>query len=49
MGTREMTKAAMTDVNMPKETMAALANFGKKIAARIKGKVFEKATGVPLI
>ena len=41
MGTKEMTKAAMMDVNMPKETMTALSNFGKKIAAGFKGKAFE--------
>jgi hypothetical protein len=47
MATHQMTKAATVDVNMPKETMAAVAKFGKKIAAGIKGKAYEKGMSLP--
>ncbi|WP_343745830.1 hypothetical protein [Chitinophaga sp.] len=41
LGTREMARVAAADVNMPKETVAALKGVTEKIGNKLRGKVYE--------
>jgi len=41
MATHQMTKAAMTDVNMPKEMVQAVKYYSEKLGNGIKGKAYE--------
>jgi hypothetical protein len=46
LGTREMARASMADVNMPKATVAAIKGLGEKINNFRKGKAFENPARV---
>jgi hypothetical protein len=47
LGTREMARASMTDVNMPKESVAVARSFANKVGVFIKGRAFETPRVTP--